>query len=160
MLLGSHYCKGESMRYIYLAGPMTGVRLDVINVWRKEVESAIALSDCTGGVTTVWPTRDVQQISGGPFFGLGTDPKVFMKRDRYDVSRSELVLFNFLGATERGSLGCAVEFGWASAMGKPILMAVDDHSVHRHAMLVSLADAIVDNVPDLIELAMHFLQDR
>ena len=146
------------MRYIYLAGPMTGAKLAEVNQWRKELTDAFALADT--GVSPIWPTRGVRQTDAGVYYGMGTEPKVFTMRDMYDVRRSDLVLFNFLGAIERGSLGSAVEFGWASAMGKPILMAVDADSIHEHEMLTTLAHGIVDNVPDLIELAIHFLEDK
>lgn len=137
---------------------MTGAKLKDINKWREDVTDAFILADVV--VSTIWPTRGVRQTEAGVYYGMGTEQKVFTMRDMYDVKRSDLVLFNFLGATERGSLGSAVGFGWASVMGKPILMAVDDVSIHQHEMLTTLAHGIVDNVPDLIDLAIHFLEDK
>lgn len=138
------------MEHIYLAGPMAGHSLSEINKWRVEFSAAMP-----PGVRCHWPTRGISQ-TGLQYQGTFTDPKLFTARDKFDVSRSSLVVFNFLGA-QRASLGSYVELGWADAMGKVVLAAFTPGSENDHPMLRQMAAQCCTSTDELIHTALHFL---
>lgn len=78
-----------------------------------------------------------------------------MGRDRYDVSRSDGILFNFL-ETDRVSIGSIIELGWATApavMSKIIIVVMDNENLHNHAMVRQLANFILPTLDQAIEIA-------
>ena len=73
-------------------------------------------------------------------------------RDRNDCMRADAVLFNLLGATER-SVGTIMEFGWADAFRKPIVLAMEDAgNVHEHPMIRAISGFRVSNLDDAVAI--------
>ncbi len=156
---------------VYLAGPMSGLTMDECSLWRDEVKEQleeIIQRDGTPLYHCLSPCRGKAYLKGkGPLAKIDTEGlgwgETIVERDRYDVMRSDVVLFNYLDAHKAGksSIGTDFEQAWAHLMSmstKPIFSLVvldiengnpcDHEFVRRTASLV---------VPD-IEAATCFLK--
>ena len=71
--------------------------------------------------------------------------------------RCDALLVNLLGA-KKVSIGSVLEIGWADAFRKPIILAIEkEGNPHDHAELKEVANFIVDNLDEAIELAIKIL---
>ncbi len=144
---------------VYLAGPMTGVRLQKAMAWRQYVKER--LPSC---FKTRNPLLSEQQVEGNAkipkeietgIFGKG---KAFTRKDKNDVRRASLVFINFIGATEV-SIGTICELAWAYLFGVPTVVVIDRKNVHWHPFIIEMADVIVDNLDDGINAVKALLLD-
>lgn len=133
---------------VYLGGPITGKTFDDANRWRRLAAEEL----CKYGIRCLSPLRGKDALkSKGVLHGTSyegsplTLSKGFVARDRFDVSRSDVVLLNFSDATSV-SIGTMVEVGWADAARRPIVMIPDQHGLYKHGFLDELCQYIV---PDL-----------
>jgi len=150
------------MKSVYLAGPITGISYDdAANGWRKQIADDLQFQ-----VVCYSPMRDCEHLSHIKKFtslekDYGTDPvttaSAIVARDRNDVHTCDLMIANFLGA-KKGSLGTAIEFGWADAFRKPIILVMEDTgNIHEHAMITEMAGFRVNNLKDAASLAQSIL---
>lgn len=150
---------------VYLAGPITGLTYDEGNDWREAVMADLA----SVGITAYSPLRaknflrqiGVLDSAGTPdsaYMGLNplSEPKGITARDRFDATRSDMVLMNLLGAT-RVSIGTMIEAGWADAARRPIVIAMEEDNVHRHAMLNEVAGFIVPTLAEAVAVVKAVL---
>lgn len=150
---------------VYLAGPITGLTYDEGNDWREAVMEDLA----SVGITAYSPLRaknflrqiGVLDAAGTPdsaYMGLNplSEPKGITARDRFDATRSDVVLMNLLGAT-RVSVGTMIEAGWADAARRPIVIAMEEDNVHRHAMLNEVAGFIVPTLAEAVAVVKAVL---
>ncbi len=79
-----------------------------------------------------------------------------ISRDRYDVMRCDMVLFNFIGTT-RVSIGSVMEIGWGDAWRKPMVIAMETGNVHDHAMIREAAGFVVPTLDEAIEIVIAVL---
>lgn len=156
---------------VYLAGPMSDLTMEECSIWRDEVKErleAIIQKDGTPLYQCLSPCRGKDYLKGkGPLAKVDTEGlgwgETIVQRDRYDVMRSDVVLFNYLDAHKAGksSIGTDYEQAWAHIMSmssKPIFSLVildlesgnpcDHEFVRRTASLV---------VPD-VEAAICYLE--
>lgn len=154
---------------IYLAGPITGLSYkDATHGWRAEFPKLL-----NPHIVCSSPMRHKKYLNTLQVLGLdGNSREVYNKnalstaagittRDHNDVYTCDLVVANFLGA-KTGSLGTAVEFGWASAYKKPIIMIVegdfeDFKNPHDHMMLNHLAGFRVSTLEEAAVIANTLL---
>jgi nucleoside 2-deoxyribosyltransferase len=146
---------------IYLAGPITGLSYGGCTDWRAKAKELVGdtpievLSPMRGktylaGETTVGDSYDQ--------FVLSTE-KAITARDRFDCMRSDLVIFNFLGA-EKASVGSCIEVGWADAFRKPSILILDKDVVgnpHDHAMVRAICGWRVSSLEEAIAVAKAVL---
>jgi nucleoside 2-deoxyribosyltransferase len=96
-----------------------------------------------------------------PTTAIGSHPmssgKGIVGRDMHDVRSCGLMLVNLLDAPDR-SIGTMVEYGWASAWGKPIItVKLPKGCRHDHLFIDELSTYQVDNVDAAIDLVKHLL---
>lgn len=150
---------------VYLAGPITGLTYDESTDWRDSV--AAELDDV--GITAYSPLRCKQYLrefgeldaAGGQdsaYVGVNplSDPAGITARDRNDVKTKDAILINLLGA-ERISVGTCIEVGWADAFRKPIIVAMEEDNVHRHAILNHCAGFIAPTLEQAVEIVKAVL---
>lgn len=150
---------------VYLAGPITGLTYDDGNEWRESVIRD--LEDV--GIRGFSPLRaknflreiGVLDAAGTPdsaYMGLNplSEPKGITARDRFDCTRCDMVLMNLLGAT-RISVGTMIEAGWADGARRPIVVAMEEDNIHRHAMLNELAGFIVPTLEEAVAVVKAVL---
>ena len=165
---------------IYLAGPIAGLSYeDARNGWRKDF--AALMPD---HIQCLSPMRAKQFLSGVKKLAFEANAydnplataKGIVTRDRNDVKTCDLMVANFLGA-QKGSLGTAMEFGWADAWRKPVILIIEKDGViqpevqaskttrwqaekinpHFHPMLTASAGYVVDTIEEAAYIAKHIL---
>lgn len=150
---------------VYLAGPITGLTYDEGADWRDEVAADLAAV----GITGFSPLRSknflraigVLDAAGTPdsaYLGLNplSEPKGITTRDRFDCTRCDVVLLNLIGAT-RISVGTMIEAGWADGARRPIVVAMEEDNIHRHAMLNEVAGFIVPTLAEAVAVVKAVL---
>lgn len=160
------------MMKVYLAGPITGLTYnDAAKGWRREFADMVETNcwpqgtDLSMRLVCYSPMRAKQFLAdkGRLHFGdyndhpLGTKSGIIC-RDHNDVSTCDLMIACFLEADGNLSLGTAIEFGWAHAYRKPIIMVAQEGDPHRnHPMLAHAAGYIVDNLEAAASLTRFIL---
>lgn len=146
------------MKTAYLAGPICGLTFAEANAWRNRVTAQLPGWDCLS------PLRGKEHLAGvGPLTDNFDGGMAAVEQDLMDIRRSDVVLVNFAGASDRASIGTAAEIGFACALQggvrvlpprcKPhILVVLGDHNVHDHVFVRYMADQIVSNLGDAIEV--------
>lgn len=149
------------MKRVYLAGPIAGLTYEQAAMgWRKQVHDELepfdieCYSPMRGKGFLKWHGTLTTQ-------GIDVDPrssgKGIIGRDMHDVRSCNLMLVNLLDAPSR-SIGTMVEYGWASAWGKPIVTIKKPSGCHHdHVFVDELSTYQIDNVDAAIELVKHLL---
>lgn len=143
---------------IYLAGPIAGQSYGDSTEWRESAKNYLA----DFGIEAFSPMRAKAYLNNGEKlrdgyteFPLSTDDAI-TARDRMDVMRSDLVLFNFPPDLTQVSIGTCIEFGWADAFRKPRVVVLD--KLHDHAMIRNLIDFRANNLSDALEMIVAILK--
>lgn len=149
-------------RTVYLAGPVSHGTLADAAGWRDRAAELLA----TYGIESLSPVRCEGPLDGhGPISSHGRDypaaaklsqPNAVLRRDHFDVRRSDLVLANFLGAT-RPSLGTAMEMGFAYDRHIPVVMVMETGNVHDHMMLTASALAVYEDLDEALAAVASIL---
>ena len=128
------------MKTVYLAGPIAGLDYLGATNWRDYAEIELArhaikglspmrakeyLAEFTNFSATCEGYADLSPMSG---------PRGIMTRDRFDATRCDVLLVNFLGA-EKISVGTVMEVAWADLRRTPIVCVMEPGNIHEHAML-------------------------
>jgi nucleoside 2-deoxyribosyltransferase len=124
---------------VYLAGPVAGLSYAVATGWRQYAAGYLE----TAGIDTLSPLRGRPDLVGSPHIPIGTiadiPDQAIASRDHTDIKRCDLVLANFLDA-DHVSAGTCVEIGWASSLGKPVFVVMEDSgNPHDRALIRALA---------------------
>lgn len=150
------------MSRVYLAGPITGLNYKGATNWREYATKKLAKHNiqCFSPMRAkeylkeleiihdVIPTCEKNPLSSSP--GI-------VSRDRLDVMKCDLMLVNFLGA-KTVSIGTCIEFGWADAFRKPIILIMEkEGNPHSHKMLEYLANFRVETLEEGILIARAIL---
>lgn len=147
---------------IYLAGPITGLTHDEARYgWRGQFSLQLDASGLDH-ISCNSPMRGKEMLKGHGVLSDGHDyPQNAMTsaagittRDFNDVKNCDLMVACYLESNDERSLGTAVEFGYAWAMQKPILVIgpEDDLNV-RHLMLKRMAGYRVDTIEEAVHIA-------
>lgn len=137
---------------VYLAGPISGLTYADSTTWRGYAREYLA----GYGVLALSPMRGKQHLADAGVLHSGEYPESVLStargitaRDRYDVCRSDVLLVNLLGATERVSIGTVMEIAWADLSRIPIVMAIEEaDNPHIHAMV---NEVVPFKVPSIFE---------
>ena len=148
-------------KVVYLAGPITGLSYgEARHGWREEFAGML-----NEHIFPASPMRgkealsEVKNLTGDPdaFKGINIAlPKAIVCRDRNDVYTCDLMVACFLGSREV-SKGTMIEFGWADAFRKPIVMIAEGGDPHRHLMVDTMAGYILDSLEDAAVIVNHVL---
>lgn len=142
---------------VYLAGPILGQTYGEANAWRNYV-----VKNLPPNIVALSPMRNKEYLSSAEIINklehtnqLST-PRGINTRDRNDVIRADLVLVNFLGATNI-SIGTCIELGWADILRKPIIITMDTTNVHWHKMVRDIAGFIFPTIEESVEMVKKIL---
>ena len=149
-------------RQVYMAGPITGLDYDdAAKGWRATFPNML-----NHHIHAFSPMRGKNHLEGlankitdrekdYPFNAISTASAI-VARDHNDVMTCDAMVANFLGAP-RASLGTAIEFGWAHAYRKPIIMIIEEDAdnVHNHLMLTDIAGYRVHTLEDAAIIVNH-----
>ena len=150
-------------KQVYLAGTITSLTHDQARYgWRKEFAPMLLPH-----IHVYSPMRAKEFLA--PVGVLESDDRTYPKnalstdagivtRDRNDVRNCDAMVACFNDARDFPSLGTAVEFGWADAFGKPVILIAEPDDIHaRHAMLKRIAGYIVPTLPEAAHVVNHLL---
>lgn len=145
---------------VYLAGPITGCSYKGCTDWREWAKAELLRYNIQG----VSPMRAKEYLAhledisadGKDYHHLSvlSLPSGIVTRDRFDCQRCDIVLANLLGAT-RVSVGTMIEFGWADAARRPLVVVMEkEGNPHEHAMVRQMAGYVVET----LEEALHVVK--
>lgn len=152
--------KRNTMKKVYLAGPITGLNYKGATDWREEAKTR--LNDV--GIAGFSPMRAKEHlknrkvlVASGYLDSAISNPKAIVCRDHNDVYTSDAILVNLLGA-ERVSIGTAMEIAWAHAYRKPIVLVMEKKgNLHEHGMLTEVCGYRVTNLDDAYSVLHNLL---
>ena len=149
---------------VYLAGPISGLSYEDASLgWRKTIVPLIERT-VEPSIKCYSPMRAKGFLADrGALFGsydehpLATESGI-VTRDRNDVMNCDVMIACFLESKGNYSLGTAMEYGWADAANKPIIMVAVEGDPHLiHPMMRRIAGYVVDNLEDAAAIAQHIL---
>jgi Nucleoside 2-deoxyribosyltransferase len=150
------------MSKVYLAGPISGLPYAQAQVWRNVVADSLGpMIECYSPLRC----KDYLRVHGaleGSYEGnpLSTDRGI-MTRDHWDCMTCDLVFANLLGATERVSIGTAMEIAWAHAYRKPLVLVIEDAgNIHDHPMIREAVGFRVSTIAQGLETTRAILTSR
>lgn len=146
---------------VYLAGPMTGLTLEQATGWRRLAserleEAGFTILDPTRGLTFLKPDDVILDGYDGHQF---ESKHAVVLRDKFDSTRSDLLLINLLGIS-RVSIGTMMELAWASLAGKFAIVIRDKGGVYDHAFVNETAGILVDNLDDALDYIANTFKVR
>lgn len=123
--------------------------------WRR-----YAIKELQPGIQAIDPTRDTPDIvrqstqegeASHRRLKRLVHGKTVVARDRFDVTRCDLVLANFMGA-EEVSIGSVGEIFWADMLRKLVIVVREESSnPHDHDMINDIADWIFHDLDEALE---------
>lgn len=150
---------------VYLAGPITGLTYDDGQDWRLYAKRSLDAYGIDGFSPLRAKTHlrdlgvlDAAGTAESAYLGLSalSEPQGITARDRFDCMARDLVLVNFVGA-ERISVGTCIELGWADAARVPLVVAMEEDNIHRHAMVNTVAGFIVPTLEEALDVCKAVL---
>lgn len=131
-------------RYVYLAGPISGLTYDEATDWRENDTFCFDI-ECSG-FTPLSPMRGKEQFrDAGRLASTFENDGAAVARDLYDIRRSDVVLVNLLHA-KRVSIGTMCELGYAHALAKFIIVVMNPTVLKDNRGLEYKADALHDHL--------------
>jgi nucleoside 2-deoxyribosyltransferase len=143
---------------VYLAGPITGLTFGDANDWRAYAVDVLESHGIEGlspmrGKDFIMKRLGEREVLGQTYEDSPLSAqRGIVARDRFDVGRTDIVLFNLLGA-ERVSIGTMIEYGWASAQGKVIVTVMEKTAnIHDHAFVRELSPFRVETLDEALDI--------
>lgn len=165
---------------IYLAGPITGLSWKEATEWRNwvtrelqplgiQVYSPLRFKNYLSHLdkSSVDPSDSAVELSGKDDkpvladhydeFVLSTQ-KGIMTRDRWDATRCDVLLVNFLNA-KKVSIGTIMEIAWADSKRIPTIVVMEPDNIHKHAMLLEAAGYVVKSLDEAVLVVKALLME-
>jgi nucleoside 2-deoxyribosyltransferase len=139
---------------VYLAGPITGLTYEGATDWRDDVREQLYHFN----INAFSPLRGKSYLKGKyaiadkyDEFAMSTEQAI-TARDRFDCTRCDLVLFNFLGAPKT-SVGSCIELGWADGARRPSILVIEPTgNLHDHSMVRAICGWRVASINAAVEI--------
>ena len=151
------------MYLVYLAGPIKGLTYGAATNWRDMATQWLdAMSG--GQIKCLSPMRQEKELAkiDGPIDDAHEEYLLSSQRgitvcDRFDATRSNLILANVLGS-KVPSIGTVIEIGWGDLARNPIVLAIEDEgNPHDHAMIRELCPLRVNTLRRACDVACKVL---
>jgi hypothetical protein len=153
------------MSKIYLAGPIKGLNWSETNSWRdymaqrlpSHIQTLSPLRGKESYLSTKEGTGDADKIADSYYEYPLSTPQAVLGRDRWDATRCDILVVNFLGAT-KVSIGTVMEIAWADLARVPIMLIMEKSgNPHEHTMVTGAITWRVDNLDTAIDLLAKIL---
>jgi len=147
----------QPLQLMYLIGPITDVSYGGSTDWRKYVAEKLPPH-----ILPVSPMRNKEYLSAEKKIGMSyeeiplSSARGIVCRDRNDVIRCNLAFANLTGA-KQVSIGSVLELGGADILRKPIIVVMEEGNIHQHAMICEMANFVIPDLDEAIELAVKIL---
>ena len=145
---------------VYLAGYMSGEKLQECIGWRKQVREYFDLNPKWHGQIQFCDPFNGQELHTIDFGGLHSSipDKALIHRDYNSVKISDVVIANLdtFGAT-RPITGTVYELAWAWEAKKPVIVITTDENYLNHPFILDTASFIFKSVEEMLESkAIHY----
>jgi nucleoside 2-deoxyribosyltransferase len=147
------------MHKVYLGGPISGLNYEQSEDWRNKAKRMLEVYRIEG----FSPLRrkdylaSEEVIEGSYQINPLSTAKGILARDHFDVSTSNLVLVNFLGA-ERVSIGTVAEIAFAWKDRIPVVLICEEDNIHwKHPFIEQMVSFRVDALEDAVDLVASIL---
>lgn len=144
-------------KLVYLSGPITGLTYEGCTDWREYASNALA----DLGIEALSPMRGKEFLKGKGLILDGSSAvisnfmsqdKAIVTRDRWDTTRSDMVLMNLIGATAV-SIGTVGELFWADAARVPVVLCIEPkNNIHEHPFVRELSGYRCDSLDAGLDL--------
>ena len=153
---------------VYLAGPITGLNFKGSVDWRNQAREYLAQH----GIIGLSPMRGkeyLEQIAKDkPFTNDGDKYQIISPlstnrgittRDRWDATRCDVLLVNFLPSHGQGkvSVGTVLEMAWADAKRIPIVCVMPPGNEHEHGMIDQIIGFRTVTLEDALDLVVAII---
>ena len=137
---------------VYLGGPIRSLSYNEAIKWRISADKYF--NDV--GIKCLSPMRGKEYLKGvdkitDSYKDLkGYSSSEIFERDKFDIKRSNILLFNFLN--RKGSIiGSFFELAWGHLLGKYCIVVVEKDSVYaKHPFVKESASIMFDNLDEAI----------
>lgn len=147
---------------VYLAGPMSGLPYEDAQAWRDKATKFLQRLRDPRTKDPLYhilnPLRGHDQYKGKEFTPAGgfdddSAAKADIRRDRYDVLRSHIVLANLTDSekTKTVSQGTVWEMVWASEHHKFLIVIMKKGNPHWHSFNRDAASILLPNLDEALE---------
>lgn len=147
------------MSTCYLAGPITGLTYGDCTDWREYAVKELA----TVGIRGVSPLRAKDYLKNETNISSSyenialSSSRGIMTRDRWDATRCDVVLANFLGA-DKPSFGTVMEIAWADLARIPVVLVIEpEKNPHDHPMVREAAGFRVATLAEGVHIVKAIL---
>lgn len=143
---------------VYLGGAIRGLSYRGSTDWREYAKQELAKH----GIVGISPMRAKEFLKNETRIEGSYDPVIasqsgIVSRDRFDVQSCSIMLANLLGL-EQISLGTMVEYGWADAYRKPIIIVIEKQgNPHDHNFIRELTGFRVETLDEGLYVAKAIL---
>lgn len=149
---------------VYLAGPITGLSYGDCNDWRDAVRAELAQD----GIKAMSPLRAKEYLRHVTEFSADGDEyaalsvmssnRGIMTRDRWDATRCDVLLVNFIGA-KKVSVGTCMEIAWADLSRIPIVCAMEpEGNPHNHGMILEAIGFRLQTLQEAVQITKALLK--
>ena len=144
-------------KFVYLAGPITGLTESEAKVWRQDV--AERLED--HGITGISPLR-CEPAHGERYTAFNPDPLFgtaagIAAKNMFDVQHCDLVIA-YLPGYVRLSIGTILEIGWAKMANKPVILVTNPAGpLAAHPVLKACVAWTVGLLDEAVDIAVGIL---
>lgn len=138
---------------VYLAGPMTGMKIEDVRAWRLKAKDKLAefgftVLDPSRGLMFLKPEEVVQDAYVDEF---KETKHVIFERDRFDSIRADILFVN-LKHCNRVSIGTMMEMAWAHQAGRFIVTVIEkEGNPHMHAFVREASSIIFEDPEEACE---------
>jgi len=142
------------MLKVYLAGPIAGKSWEEATGWRnwfiEKFDNIEFLSPLRGKEYL----EKESSIQGSYETMVLSSSRGLTTRDRWDCTRADVVIINFLGA-DKVSIGTVMEIAWADLKRKPIILIMDRDNIHNHPMIRESVGYVVGSLEEASYVLEH-----
>lgn len=160
------YSPAHVLRYVYLAGPVTGQTREEANAWRYDFARRIERATF-GQVRCISPLRKenllckrYEHSNPCPKFGM---PRAIAAKNRQDVRNCDVTLAYLPDRRrsdgDRPSYGTICEIVWAAEQGKMVIVISDDPEVKTHPVILECCGWMLETFDEAIEVITGLLGD-
>lgn len=140
---------------VYLAGPITGLTMEQSLAWRRRVADALPPHI---GILDPLRYPDEKWVGQRSATDVKVDIRAIVRRNEFDVRRSDIVFANFEGSFEL-SVGTIVEMALGHGWGKGIICCCPETNIHYRPHITQIADIVFENLDPAIQYLRHMVDE-
>lgn len=138
---------------VYLGGPIRGLSYEEAIGWRdKTIDKLNEVGiKCYSPMRHKEKIKDIEKIIGFDGAMPGYSGQDIFQRDKFDVTRSDILLFNFLNK-KVSIIGSLFELAWGNLLNKYCVVVVSKDSIYyKHPFIKESASIIFEDLDEAVD---------